>query len=222
MSASPEREVARTQLRRLGTLTDCVYALALVQVIRWLPLPEESAVVGKDIWLLELFGEFSNNMVAVLIGLVFVILYWLRSNQLSAYLDRTNGAHTALSVVSLAALLLLLYIVRVSAEVAAPARRSGESIAVFLIGVTAAGAWTMARRKGLVRPGVSAEQTVKLQLEAFTEPIVALITLPFAYVGEISWNLAWLAIFPVTALLRRPLARRAGAETPSHRDERAE
>ena len=42
-----------------------------------------------------------------------------------------------------------------------------------------------------------------VQLQAYTEPIVALITLPFAYVGEVAWNLAWLAYIPVTVLLKR-------------------
>ena len=212
MSGSVESSVGRTQLRRLGTLTDCVYALALVTVVRFLPLPEESVVAGEKMWLLDLFAEFSGNLTAALIGLVFVIIYWLRSNQLSSYLDRTNGAHTAFSIASLASLLLLLYIVRVSAEVAAPARRSGESIAVLLIGVTGAAAWAWARRKGLVREGISAQETLGVQLEAYTEPVVALITLPFAYVGEVSWNLAWLAYFPVAALLRRRLRGRVDAD----------
>jgi len=203
MSEIAEHRIARNQLRRLGTLTDCVYALALVSVMRWLPLPEESAVAGEESWMLELFAEFSGNLVATLLGLVFIIVYWLRSNQLSAHLDRTDGVHTAFSIASLGSLLLLLYVVRVSAEVAAPARRSGESVAVLLIGVTGAAAWAHARRKGLVRDGVSAKESIKVQLEAYTEPIVALISLPFAYVGEVSWNLAWLAYFPVAALIRR-------------------
>jgi uncharacterized membrane protein len=216
MNRDVEHEVGRNQLRRLGTLTDCVYALALVAVMRWLPLPAESAVTGSEIWILELFAEFSGNIVTILIGLAFIIIYWLRSNQLSGHLERTDGPHTALSITSLASLLLLLYIMRVSAEVANPARRAGESVAVFLIGATGAAAWIHVRRKGLVRAGISAERTTKLQLEAYTEPIVALITLPFAYVGEVIWNVAWLAYFPVAALIRR-LATRA-AESQSAED----
>ena len=33
-----KREVGHTQLRRLETLTDCAYAVALVLIIQWLPL----------------------------------------------------------------------------------------------------------------------------------------------------------------------------------------
>ena len=31
----------------------------------------------------------------------------------------------------------------------------------------------------------------------------ALVTLPFAYVGEVAWNLAWLVYLPIAAILRR-------------------
>ena len=72
-----------------------------------------------------------------------------------------------------------------------------------LIGLAAAAAWWWARRKGLVREGLSKEDRVGIQVEAFTEPLVALITLPFAFVGELAWNLSWLVIIPVTALMRR-------------------
>ena len=44
-------ETARSQLRRLSTLTDVVYAGALILIVFWLPRPEESASqseVSKD------------------------------------------------------------------------------------------------------------------------------------------------------------------------------
>jgi len=42
-----------------------------------------------------------------------------------------------------------------------------------------------------------------VQIEAFAEPLAALVTLPFAYVGELAWNLAWFAYIPIAAFLRR-------------------
>jgi len=202
MSQTAYIETARSQLRRLATLTDVVYAIALVLIIQWLPLPEES-LSGGVVWLLGLFAEYAGNLVSVFIGLVFVILYWLRSNTLLTALDRTDRVHTAFSIASVFFLLFLLYIVRVSAEVAGPSRRAGESIAVALIGLAAAAAWWWARRKNLVRDGLSTDDLVGIQLEAFSEPVAALITLPFAFVGELVWNLSWLVIIPVTAVLRR-------------------
>ncbi len=196
------RATAKSQLERLAVLTDVVYAVALVLIISWLPLPEESHMEGT-VWLLDLWAEYSDNIVAVVIGLVFSIMYWIRSNTLMTALDRTDGVHTGLSIASVFFLLLLLYTVRVSAEVAAPSRRAGESVAVALIGVAAGLAWWWARRKGLVREGISKEEMLSIQLEAFTEPLTALVTLPFAYVGELTWNLAWFAYIPVAAFLRR-------------------
>jgi hypothetical protein len=179
-----------------------VYAVALVLIIQWLPLPEESHATGS-VWLIDLWAEYSDNIIAVIIGLVFTIMYWIRSNTLMTALDRTDGVHTGLSIASVFFLLLLLYMVRVSAEVAAPSRRAGESVAVALIGIAAGLAWWWARRRGLVREGISKEEMLSIQLEAFTEPLTALVTLPFAYFGELAWNLAWFAYIPVAAFLRR-------------------
>ena len=119
MAEHAYRATEQSQLRRLATLTDVVYAVALVLIIQWLPLPEESHAEGA-VWLSDLFAEYATNMVAVLIGLVFVIMYWLRSNTLLTALDRTDSVHTALSIVSVFFLLFLLYVVRVSHEVAGP------------------------------------------------------------------------------------------------------
>ncbi len=202
MSDQTYRGTARSQLERLATLTDVVYAVALVLIIQWLPLPEESHAEGA-VWLIDLWAEHSQNIVAVVIGLVFSIMYWIRSNTLMTALDRTDGVHTGFSIASVFFLLLLLYVVRVSAEVAAPSRRAGESIAVAFIGIAAGAAWWWARRKALVREGISKEEMLSVQLEAFTEPMAALVTLPFAYVGELAWNLAWFAYIPIAAFLRR-------------------
>ena len=202
MTGEPYTATARGQLRRLATLTDVVYAVALVLIIQWLPLPEESHS-GDAVWLFDLWAEYADNIIGVVIGLVFTIIYWLRSNTLMTALDRTDGVHTGLSIASVFFLLLLLYVVRVSAEVAAPSRRVGESLAVALIGIAAGTGWWWARRKGLVREGISKDEMIGVQIEAFAEPIAALVTLPFAFVGELAWNLSWLAYLPIAAFLRR-------------------
>jgi len=213
MSDSIRAATARSQLVRLATLTDVVYAVALVLVVTWLPLPEESKS-GGAVWIFDLWADYSDNIVAVLIGLLFSIIYWIRSNTLMTALDRTDGVHTALSIASVFFLLLLLYMVRVSAEVTGPSRRAGESVAVALIGLAAGAAWWWARRKGLVRDGISREEMQGAQIEAFAEPLAALVTLPFAFVGDLAWNLAWLAYIPISRLVRR---RSAGQQhSPRH------
>ncbi len=205
------REVGRTQLRRLETLTDCVYAVALILIVQWLPMPSESSVPVGKVLLLDLFAEHSGNLVSIGLALAFVIVYWLRSNDRTAQLERTDTTHTSLSILSVFFLLFLLYIVRVGAEVAGVSSRAGESIAVALIGLPMAIGWWHADRRGLIREGMTQQERMGEFVETFTEPLTALITLPFAYVGELYWSLAWLAYFPVSWLLKRRSARRAAA-----------
>jgi hypothetical protein len=180
--------------------------VALVLIVSWLPLPEESHATGA-VWIADLWAEYSDNIVGVIIGLVFSIVYWIRSNTLLSALDRTDGVHTGLSIASVFFLLLLLYVVRISADIAAPSRRAGESIAVALIGVAAGAAWWRASRKGLVREGISKDEMLGVQIEAFAEPLSAMVTLPFAFVGELAWNLAWFAYIPIAGFLRRRSAK---------------
>ena len=153
-------DVGRTQLRRLGTLTDCVYALALVLIIQWLPMPSESSVTDGRVLLLDLFTEYSGNLISIGIALAFVIVYWLRSNARTALLERTDTVHTSLSITSVFFLLFLLYIVRIGAEVAGVSSRAGESIAVALIGLPLAAGWWHAERRGLIRKGVTDNEKI--------------------------------------------------------------
>lgn len=194
-------ETTRNQLYRLATLTDVVYAGALVLIVFWFPTPEESSTTGK-IWILDLWAEYSQNLIAIVIALVFIIIYWLRSNTLLSALDRTDQAHTTLSILSVFSLLMLLYMVAVGQELTEASGRAGQSAAIILIGLTAGAAWWHARRKGLVREGITTDEKLHVQLEAFSEPLAAIVTLCFAW-DELWWNVSWLAYIPIGAFLRK-------------------
>ncbi len=209
LSEQSKLEVAQSQLRRLETLTDCAYAVSLVLIIQWMPLPSESAAGGLRVVLGELFAEHAGNLASIGIALAFVIIYWLRNNSRTALLDRTDTVHTTLSIVSVFFMLFLLYIVRVSAEVEGISSRAGESFAIAMVGLPLALGWWHAERKELIREGVTDQEKKDEFVESFTEPVTALITLPFAFIGELYWNLAWLAYFPVSILLKRRQAKKA-------------
>jgi uncharacterized membrane protein len=188
-------------LHRLMTFTDCLYALGLVLIIQWLPMPGESSATG-GIWLLDLFAEFSQNLIAVFIGVVFIVLYWIRSNHLLNHLERSNGVHVAFSMAQVFFILMLLYVVRVSGEIEPASARAGESAVLILTGLFGALGWRYAANKSLVRSDVSDEDRKKIYIEAYAEPLAALVTLPFAFVGELVWNLAWLAYIPIARFVR--------------------
>ena len=65
LSEASKRDVAHTQLRRLETLTDCAYAVALVLIIQWLPLPHESTTGGVRVLLSQLFAEYAGNLMSI-------------------------------------------------------------------------------------------------------------------------------------------------------------
>lgn len=188
-------------LRRLMTFTDCLYALGVVLIIQWLPMPDESSATD-GIWLLDLFAEFSQNLLAVFIGVVFIVLYWIRSNHLLNHLERSNGVHVAFSMAQVFFILMLLYVVRVSGEIEPASARAGESVVLILTGLFGALGWRYAANKGLVRSDVSGEDRQKIYIEAYAEPLAALFTLPFAFIGELVWNLAWLAYIPIARFVR--------------------
>ncbi|TDJ34788.1 MAG: DUF1211 domain-containing protein [Gammaproteobacteria bacterium] len=204
MSEALQAKVGAVRLRRLETFTDCVYAIAVVLVIGWLPMPEESLSEGP-VWIGELFVDHAGNLLHVFIAMLFIVLYWLRSNKLMGYLDRTDGIHTAFSIAQVFFILLLLYVVRYGQEVVEDSRRATESVALVLTGLAGAGGWWYAKRKEyhLVDPHMTKKEKLGVQLEAFTEPLTAMLTLPFAYMGEMAWNLSWLLVLPISALLKK-------------------
>jgi len=204
MSSKLEFKSDERALKRLMTLTDVVYAIGLVLVIQWLPVPSESKRSGA-VWLLELFAEHGENLAGVLVGLVFLILYWIRSNQLLNHLERTNGIHITFAITQVFFVLMLLYVVRVSGEIAPASARAGESLALLLTGLCGSAGWRYASKRGLVRPGITSEQMKKTYIEAHAEPAVALITLPLAFVDALVWNLAWLLYIPVAMIMRSRL-----------------
>ena len=79
------------------------------------------------------------------------------------------------------------------------------------IGIAAGAAWWWARRIGLARQGISKKEMLSVQIEAFAEPLTALVTLPFVYVGDLAWNRSWFAYIPISVLLKKREKRRADA-----------
>jgi uncharacterized membrane protein len=203
ISDQTRAEIERAQVRRLSTFTDCVYAVCMVLVIQWLPLPSESSVESGRIWVFDLLVEHAGNLTSVIIAIVFLILYWLRSTGHLARLQRSDGKHATLTILSVFSLLLLIYVIRLSGDLDPISSRMSESFSVALIGIFASAALWHAGKSGLKRQEIEAAEFREMHLESWTEPLTALLTMPFAFAGELWWNLAWLLYLPVSRLLKR-------------------
>ena len=190
------------QLRRLETLMDVVYAVVLWRVFMLIPRPK------KEEWALDSIGSFlmasKEEFLLVAIAVVIVIVYWLQNNALLGNLKRTDNKHTALAISQIFFLLLFLYSIRLGISFNGHfVTKIIESGMVVLMGMAAAWGWSYATKKGLLLPEVSDAYACQTQIRVLAEPITAAITIPFAFVGPILWEVAWLSCPLVAKILKR-------------------
>jgi uncharacterized membrane protein len=195
----PQREAR--ELRRLETLIDTVFAIVIVVIVIDLPAPEES--IAFD---LASFIAFQvNSLLIAMLGIIVVLVYWFQSNLLLGNLDRTNGAHAALSLLQI--FLVLVYLLSVSLGISVgnePLILAVQSIAAALVGFAAAGAWWYASyKRRLLTPDISDNEVAALRLRVLAEPLTALLTLALVYVSAMAWELGWFAYPLIAAMLRK-------------------
>jgi uncharacterized membrane protein len=179
------------KLIRLERVMDVVYALVIWRLFMILPKPEKGE--GGTNTVLDLFINNWDTFVIVLLGLVIVIIFWLQNNSLFAYLKATDRIHTAITIFQLFFLLFFLYSIGSGLRLGAGAdSRMLESFAALLLAVSAYLGWYYAYRKGdLVSDNVPANKSEELLKQNLAEPITALLTMPFAFMGPIAWELSW-------------------------------
>ncbi len=190
------------QLRRLEMLMDVVYALVIWRLFMLMPRPEK---IGEWRSLYSFLWSNAELYVIAGLGLVIVIIYWIQNNALFGYLDRTDGRHTATSIVQLFFLLLFLYSIRLGLDFPGESHaRALESVTVALLGIASIAGWRYAMKNSrLLSPDVSNQKAGQISDQILAEPIAAGITLPCAFLGPIIWELAWLSYIPVSYWLRR-------------------
>lgn len=187
---------------------DVVYALVIWRLFMILPRPEKGESDSNSV--LELVMNNWDTFLIVLLGLVIVIIFWLQNNALFGYLKATDRIHTAIAIFQLFFLLFFLYSIGTGLRLGTAAdSRILESFAALLLAISAYLGWYYAYRKGdLVSDDVPAGKSEELLKQNLAEPITALITMPFAFVGPIAWELSWF-LYPLvrwafTRIARRP------------------
>ena len=168
-----------------------VYALVIWRLFMILPRPEKGE--GDTNSVLELLANNWDTFIIVLLALVIVIVFWLQNNSLFACLKATDRIHTAITIFQLFFLLFFLYSIGAGIRLGAAAdSRLLESFAALLLAISAYLGWYYAYRKGdLVSDDVPVEKSEALLKRNLAEPITALLTMPFAFMGPIAWELSW-------------------------------
>lgn len=196
-------EIRALQLSRLERLSDVIYAIVLWRLFVLIPKP----VSAEGAW--HSAGEYiSQNgftLAVVLIGVVFVIIYWSQSNILLGNLRKSDGTHTVLSILQLFALLLFMMSLNMGVLLGGSVfTRLFESIMAAFVGLTASFAWMYGiKNRRLLQHDVSDFDARKILDTVMAEPITALLTIPFAFAGPWIWEISWLLLFPVGIIMKR-------------------
>lgn len=186
-------EVKRSilQLSRLERIMDVVFALVIWRLFTFLPTQD----VDGNKWasVTEMLLAEWKVFVFVLLAVVIVIIYWLQNNSLLGNLKKTDAIHTTISIFQLFFVLLFLYAIGSGVRIGSGVDSSAfESISAMMVGLLSLLAWHYAMHKGdLLDPELSAEDAVHIRKKNMAEPITAAITIPFAFVGPIAWELSW-------------------------------
>ena len=190
------------QLRRLEMLMDVVYALVIWRLFMLMPRPEK---IGEWRSLSSFLSSNVELYVIVGLALIIVIIYWIQNNALFGYLDRTDNLHTAISIIQIFFLLLFLYSIRVGLDFPGESHaRALESVTAALVGIASITGWRYAmKNRRLLSPEATDLKAGQISDQNLAEPIAAGITLPFAFLGPIVWEIAWLSYLPVSYWLRR-------------------
>ena len=193
MSVELKRSIL--QLTRLERMMDVIFALVIWRLFTFLPTQQ----VGGDKWasVSEMLAAEWETFVFVLLAVVIVIIYWLQNNSLLGNLKKTDGIHTAISIFQLFFVLLFIYSIGAGIRVGSGVDSSAfESIMAMMVGVMSLLGWHYAMHKGnLLDPELSAEDVALIRQKNMAEPITAAITIPFAFVGPLAWELSWF-IYP--------------------------
>ncbi|MBT8461165.1 MAG: hypothetical protein KJO44_01490 [Gemmatimonadetes bacterium] len=198
-----------SQLRRLETLTDVVYGIAIWRVFMLFPRPDEPAWNWHS-WR-EFFASEGLTVLLIAIAVAVLIIYWLQSNTLFSLVERADGKFAVRAIIQLFFVLLFLFSIRVGTELPASAWTRGfESIAALLLGLSSTWMWSYAQKgRRLLHEDVTDDEARAVRRRIAAEPATALFTLPFVFT-PIFWELAWFTYPAVRRFFRRSVTALTG------------
>lgn len=184
------------QLIRLQVVIDVLFALLIFTLFQFLPRPEIDNFTKDTI--VEAFLSRGLNFLVIGVGITLVLMYWNQNNMQFGNLERTDGKHATLSILSIFCLMLYLYFVRLDVELDGVVfALQMESVTLALSGFLSIYSWHYAIKKDLVSNKLKEIDQNIVYYKLMPEPIVALLSLPFATFGADIWTLSWLLLVPV-------------------------
>ena len=191
------------QLQRLTRIIDVVYAIVIWRIFILLPAPTAEQLTWEHIG--TFLGASIGVFLMVIIGVVVTIIYWIQNNVLFGNLQSSDNRHSILSILQLFFLLVFLVTLRDGIELGpSTGTRALESTSAALVGIASGWSWAYAMKNHrLLLPEVTEQYAYRLRDRILAEPITAILTIPFAFVGPFLWEVAWLSYPLVVWMLRR-------------------
>lgn len=94
-----------------------------------------------------------------------------------------------------------------------------ESIFLALAGLMSILGWHYAVKNDLVDDEVTTAEKYEVYLKLYPEPIVSVLTFPFAFFGPDEWTAAWLLLIPVNMITKRIINKmKQRSEAPQAQD----
>lgn len=195
----------KKQYDRLATLVDSIYALVLVILVTYLPIPSEEEWVGGN--LTEFLNSQKEHIFPVIIALILLTTYWIQNNNLVGNLIRTDAIHSAISLLQILFVFLYLYTVilgTIPEFEGTPTILALQSITASFIGIAGVISWLYAQHNHrLLSEDITDAEIKEMRLNLLGEPITALVSLPFAFLGGFMWEVSWLSYPLVVRMLQR-------------------
>lgn len=204
-TAATERD--ERQLDRLVRIVDVLYALALFRTITVLPHPTMEQIAAAGSMLGAMRGQLADFMLVIL-GVALVAVFWGANNLMFGNLVRTDRRHALSSIIQTMCVMMFGYTLRLANDLGdLPQILAGQSVLLLIAGIMASLAWARARREGMISEAVPESEKDDVARKLLTEPILAAVTIPLAWVGPIIYSVAWFVGFPVIGRALKALGR---------------
>jgi uncharacterized membrane protein len=195
-------------LRRLQTLTDCIFALSFVLLVVFIEKPPEGMETTEENIRKYLFGQ-RYIITAYLITFMNIAFYWFLSHNQSKYLRRSDGAHVWLTIISLMFIGLLPF--SNALNVAFPESLTVHiffSSVVFFVGLFFyLDCLYATRRDRLIDRFKDLDAVSELIVESLVQPVAAIVSLGGAFIGTFWWEFPFMfvpvAVFIINRLWKR-------------------
>ncbi len=188
-------------VQRIQTLTDCIFAVAMMLMVFTFNFPAEDATFAEED--IKIF-VFTQAKPVFYFGFTFMLLgfYWITNTRLSRYVRHVDTVFLFLSLINIMFIVLLPYPNALIMKFP-----DSWMIQIFysanltLIGASSLLMWIYCtKNRRLVDPELDQKTVNKLKIEIMVEPTMALISIAAVPISPILWRVA-LALIPVVLVI---------------------